>query len=825
MSAKLSELLKNFNDNKEIGIKSLLTAIKRNNYSEMETTVIYAQVMTYYFLADNRSRVINLFEKYNKLGITNEYANTIDIYCAVGIAYAKTDNNKQAARCLENFLRLFAAYNGGTLKTSDLTYRTPAFNGDFELAALKILIIVYDKMNNEEDELRTYFKKKKLEKPDWDGTMLTIGMIVKNEEKTLEDCLKALSSLREKVKCELIVVDTGSIDRTIEIAEKYADEVRHFKWINDFSAARNESLRDAKGDWYMYLDADEIFENTNEIEKFFTSATHINFNFGSYIVRNYVNDTDYADFSAPRLSRIMENTKFSRSIHETIPLVSPAIFFRDFVHHKGYLGKNLQKKNARNISNMLSEYEKNPDDISLVFQISESYLSVDRNISLEFLNLGLQKALEIEEPVWEAVFRSELCCCYNGDNKDEKAFEFAKECTAIYEKSKDEYCVTVDIYAVYLINACRLEKDFNEIKKAFWLFSDLLDKYNDNKITSIDLMVRPAIYINFSASQIVKSTYCVTCLSLKEFEEAKKVAEKMEKPAKKLKNQNYSIIEHWFTIMEELEDYSHLPELTTEVLTSDVDEKVREFYNRTLLSAIKLVKDPDKNRGKLIKIILDSVNAQKKGSFPEDFVLLLTAFDRFYNHGNMTEKEITDLFSGIDKFTLLTADIIPLLMVFEHDLNTVSEKLDFEFINTSSEYITAFGNDLADIITNYTSKIALEMLNPRAQLLLINISIFLLCTYKEDSNYDPDRITNVASRLTAFYLESAYNTRIISEENSEHMSLPVRIGFYLFLSKISLADGNIRGSVMYLRKLLSFEPRLKEFISRELKNVMQSSLS
>ena len=67
---------------------------------------------------------------------------------------------------------------------------------------------------------------------------LSACMIVKNEEKDLERCLK---SVRPHVD-ELVIVDTGSTDRTVEIAEYYADKLRFFEWTGDFSAARNFSM-------------------------------------------------------------------------------------------------------------------------------------------------------------------------------------------------------------------------------------------------------------------------------------------------------------------------------------------------------------------------------------------------------------------------------------------------------------------------------------------------------------------------------------------------------------------------------------------------------
>jgi glycosyltransferase involved in cell wall biosynthesis len=86
------------------------------------------------------------------------------------------------------------------------------------------------------------------------GLKLSLCMIVKNESKYLGNCLASV----EGVVDEIIVVDTGSTDDTVEIAEKYGARVFHYKWHDDFGAARNESLKHATGDWILVLDADEV---------------------------------------------------------------------------------------------------------------------------------------------------------------------------------------------------------------------------------------------------------------------------------------------------------------------------------------------------------------------------------------------------------------------------------------------------------------------------------------------------------------------------------------------------------------------------------------
>ena len=91
---------------------------------------------------------------------------------------------------------------------------------------------------------------------------MSLTMIVRDEEKNLSSCLESVRGVFD----EIIVVDTGSKDRTIEIARSFGASVFAFEWIDSFAAARNEALSHAKGDYAFWLDADDVVE-PRELEK------------------------------------------------------------------------------------------------------------------------------------------------------------------------------------------------------------------------------------------------------------------------------------------------------------------------------------------------------------------------------------------------------------------------------------------------------------------------------------------------------------------------------------------------------------------------------
>ena len=156
-------------------------------------------------------------------------------------------------------------------------------------------------------------------------------MIVKNEEITLPKCLNSVKNVVD----EIVILDTGSSDRTVNIAEQFGAKVHHFTWCNDFSIARNAALKYVTGDWILVLDADETL--TPEIVPQMQAAMQSQ----EYLLINLVRQEIGAEQSPYSLiSRLFRNhpeIHFERPYHALIDDSVSAIVKKDSSWQIGYL--------------------------------------------------------------------------------------------------------------------------------------------------------------------------------------------------------------------------------------------------------------------------------------------------------------------------------------------------------------------------------------------------------------------------------------------------------------------------------------------------------
>lgn len=215
--------------------------------------------------------------------------------------------------------------------------------------------------------------------------MLSVCMIVKNEEKYLRKSLLSVQGVAD----EIIVVDTGSTDSTVKIAEEFNCRLYHFNWIDDFSAARNYSLDKANGNWILYLDADERLSpnSVSEIKKISASTMKCGYRCKVLSIdeqRNHPSVMSYV-----RLFPADKKIRFSGKVHEQIEfsLQENKIPVKDStveIIHEGYnvSDDELKQKAERNIQLLLKEYEINPSGY-YAFQIGQTFGILKRNHEAE----------------------------------------------------------------------------------------------------------------------------------------------------------------------------------------------------------------------------------------------------------------------------------------------------------------------------------------------------------------------------------------------------------------------------------------------------------
>ena len=199
---------------------------------------------------------------------------------------------------------------------------------------------------------------------------LSLAMIVKNEARCLARCLRSVQNAVD----EIIVVDTGSTDRTVDIAGEFAAKVFHFDWCDDFSAARNFALAQAAGDWILVLDADETVGEplAEEIKKFIQGAPQI----GRLKIVSGFRRHGQTLRSQTFVSRLFpRGARFEGKIHEQIISPLPRVNLSGELAHDGYLET---QKSDRNVKLLRAALEREPDNAYLLHQLALEYTSLDQ---------------------------------------------------------------------------------------------------------------------------------------------------------------------------------------------------------------------------------------------------------------------------------------------------------------------------------------------------------------------------------------------------------------------------------------------------------------
>ncbi len=215
-------------------------------------------------------------------------------------------------------------------------------------------------------------------------------MIVKNEEKNIRRAL----SWGKGVVSEQIVVDTGSTDRTVEIAQEMGAKVFHFKWIDDFSAAKNYAIEQASGNWIAFLDADEYFteESAKKLLPIIRKADNLRHDGRNVqVIREKLVNVDKSGRAGviaqqDRIFRNEPDLRYKNRIHEALELSDNQLYIiydagEDLtIIHTGYTEEAYAEtgKTQRNIRMLKKELEEDPKNIEILAYLGDSCITENR---------------------------------------------------------------------------------------------------------------------------------------------------------------------------------------------------------------------------------------------------------------------------------------------------------------------------------------------------------------------------------------------------------------------------------------------------------------
>lgn len=311
--------------------------------------------------------------------------------------------------------------------------------------------------------------------------------MVKNEEKHLKECLEALTPIRNELDTELVIIDTGSDDKTFEIAKKFTDKVYFHEWNDNFSEMRNTVISYAKGDWYFSLDGDEIINNPETIINFFKSGKHKKYNAGLVTQKNYTNleENRFSKILVPRIFKNDEEFHFEGAVHNQPQYKKPIIALDTILDHYGYVTSDpeLMERKFQRTSNILKdELEKDPENIYYWFQLSKSYnMHKDQEDGLEAIETAYEVAqknnIDLRKRIYIYIQLSKM---YLVNNRYKMSEKIAKEALSV----KDGY---VDLY-YYMARAQLMQGKKEKALVNFKEYINLINNY-DQTNSKIDTAV------------------------------------------------------------------------------------------------------------------------------------------------------------------------------------------------------------------------------------------------------------------------------------------------------------------------------------------------
>lgn len=316
--------------------------------------------------------------------------------------------------------------------------------------------------------------------------LLSIGMMIKNEEKHLRECLESLMPLLDNIESELVIIDTGSTDESVNIAKCFTDKVFHHSWNDNFSEMRNKVTSYCTGEWLLVIDGDEVLQNSTAIINFFKSIDRKKYNTALLMVKNLTDEKDLSSFSmisSPRLFRKDKDFHYEGAVHNQPIFKTPIIKLDSSLIHYGYISTDkelMERKFNRTVNLLKKELERDPLNFYYWYQLSVSY----------FMHNEYERAMDYSEKSYEILKNNGLisseyiyvymqaACSYLINKEYNKTIEICLEGIALKGEILDLY--------FYLAKAQMMTKDYIGAIKNYRKYLNVaenIEKFNSTNVS------------------------------------------------------------------------------------------------------------------------------------------------------------------------------------------------------------------------------------------------------------------------------------------------------------------------------------------------------
>lgn len=635
---------------------------------------------------------------------------------------------------------------------------------------------------------------------DNNNIILSIGMIIKNEEKVLRRCLDSLKPILHSLSCELIIADTGSEDKSVEIAREYTDKVYNFEWVDDFATARNFTIDKSQGKWYMYIDADEYFDDTVwDIVKFFNIPEFCdNYNTIEYTIRSYhnVSNTEFSETCVPRIYR-QDNQKirFVGKIHETIEINEPCGILPVVLHHTGYCYENeeqRERKKVRNLNLLKEEYKREPDNQRIVCHM----IDVVRN-DPEQCQYYVERAEELLAKESRTNY-SPILFMQIADYYSEKDHEKVLSVVEAYFDSRENYDKYIITVAIYYLKAKALfsAEKYDESYDCYLNYIKMIEKYKKDLLDTTEMSAH-------SIEGVTDRDFCVILTIASEkfaqvslFDYAKQLMDYVA--VKELKGEDLkycaSVAFRVYSLVSEFDKIKDV----YDILSISNDDRYINFANNELDRIYWLLSSEDKILlSKSLSEVTHSTN------YSEMMKLCLSEY--------CSEKRLKQFLRKTKDDSFKYTEVIFQILKNKIDISDILNDIEIRKMCSLIEEVSEKHDNFAEVVYNY--EIPDGYFNSiRSFYWLVSLYYEAACRASKLEVSEKYEIYRRFIFLLGDYITNIYNHELLNDEDVEVLPDLHRFGYYMIQANKALEAGDSIGYIRSLKKALVSCESMKELV-------------